>query len=81
MRENLDSHCEIRYRLVSLLYIKVAALEGQLNDALNTIWDQYQEDPDKLSILMEFARIVTKNGSTRYVGEAMGVLEEIEMRG
>lgn len=30
---------------------------------------------------MEFARIVTQFGITKYVGEAMGVLEEIEMRG
>jgi len=30
---------------------------------------------------MEFARIVTHFGNTEYVGEAMGVLEEIEMRG
>ena len=49
--------------------------------AIKTIWNLYKEDGDKLSLLMEFARVVTKFGNTEYVGEAMGVLEEIEMRG
>lgn len=76
-----NKHCEIRYRLMSLLFIRVASIEGRITQAINTIYKLYREDGDKLSILVELARIVIKSGCIEYVGEAMGALEEIETRG
>ena len=80
-RDYIEKHSEIRYRLMCLLFIRVSSIEGRTTQAINTIYKLYKEDGDNLSILMELARIVTKRGWIEYVGEAMGVLEEIEMRG
>jgi hypothetical protein len=80
-KDLIESHSEIRYRLVTLLFIRIAILENRLEESINTIRRLYSDDGDKISLLMEFARIVTKFGLTKYLGEAMGALEEIEMRG
>ena len=61
-RDYVEKHSEIRYRLMSLLFIRVASIEGRTTQAINTIYKLYKEDGDKLSILMELARIVTKSG-------------------
>lgn len=80
-RNYVEKHCEIRYRLMSLLFTRVASIEGRTTQAINTIYKLYKEDGDNLSILLELARIVTDIGCIEYVGEAMGALEEIEKRG
>ena len=81
MRHFPEKHCEVRYRLLTLLYTRISSIEGKIIPAVSTINKLYSEDGDKLAILIELARTVSKSGFNEYIGDAIGVLEEIEMRG
>ncbi|CAI2378094.1 unnamed protein product [Moneuplotes crassus] len=76
-----DQQNEIRHRLMTLLCIRACVVEGQIDQAISIIRERYTEDSDKLSLLIEFAKIVTEFGNTQYLGEALGALEEVEKRG
>lgn len=61
-RDFVEKYSEVRYRLMTLLFVRVAAIEGYTLQAINTVHKLYQEDGDKLAILIELARVVTEHG-------------------